>query len=118
MEERRAGHASVGEEAREEVVHEEVVEEIEHWRPRGQCWLKSSGSGGCCIQVNIERQKNMVEATHEEVIRISVHRKLHGGDVKTWSASADVRETEGAQGRESRAGCRSGRRRERRDSHL
>ncbi len=30
MEERRAGHASVGEEAREEVVHEEVMEETEH----------------------------------------------------------------------------------------
>ena len=36
-----AGQASVGDEAREEVVHEEVVEEIEHWRRRAQLSVTS-----------------------------------------------------------------------------
>ena len=65
MDGRRAGQASVGDDAREDEVHEEVVEEIEHWRPR-EYWFKSSGSGACSVTVSpgaeeVDRKKDVPE---------------------------------------------------------
>lgn len=94
----------MGEDAREEEVHEEVVEETEDWRARGQLWLKSSGSGGCDDMVNLRPSTMEARRTYQKVIRISA-RKIHVGDVKVCSAGADVGKAKGAQG--GKRGARS-----------
>ena len=54
MDGRRAGQASVGEDAREDDVH---VEEVEDWRVR-EYWLKSSGRGVCSVAVSSKNRRD------------------------------------------------------------